>query len=50
MGNRWMEVKMQQENVKEMKVKKAEVRRTGLSGSIAFIINYSRQQGFVDRG
>lgn len=34
---------MQQENVKETKVKRAEVRKTDLSGSMSFTINHSRQ-------
>lgn len=32
-------MEVQQEKVKETKVKRAEIRKTGLSGSISFIIN-----------
>lgn len=34
---------------RQTKVKKAEVRRTDLFGSISFLISYSEQQGFVNR-
>lgn len=34
---------------RQTKVKKAEVRRNDLFGSISFLISYSEQQGFVNR-